>query len=181
MSISSPMSEPVDDLSATLTCCLDVAARDIENTRYELYIVLVNDLTVHFIKPCIGTLDVLEAADTKWSFVIFLTLWLALKEKCKVLRNRQKAGIVFSRECYNDCVVITIHALCVDAAEAQQGIGISLIAALVQRGYEALTLAVGHQQFCGLGGYGVLRNSISMSVVNDVNYILPLSNLGTRL
>ncbi|MBE2209960.1 MAG: nucleotide sugar dehydrogenase, partial [Xanthomonadaceae bacterium] len=47
------------------------AAKVIENTQRDLNIALVNDLAILFDKLGIDTLDVLEAAGTKWNFLPF--------------------------------------------------------------------------------------------------------------
>ncbi|HEY0973780.1 MAG TPA: Vi polysaccharide biosynthesis UDP-N-acetylglucosamine C-6 dehydrogenase TviB [Solimonas sp.] len=47
------------------------AAKVIENTQRDLNIALVNDLAILFKKLGIDTLDVLEAAGTKWNFLPF--------------------------------------------------------------------------------------------------------------
>ena len=47
------------------------AAKIIENTQRDLNIALVNDLAILFDKLGIDTLDVLEAAGTKWNFLPF--------------------------------------------------------------------------------------------------------------
>lgn len=47
------------------------AAKVIENTQRDLNIALVNELSMIFNKMKINTLDVLNAADTKWNFIKF--------------------------------------------------------------------------------------------------------------
>ena len=47
------------------------AAKVIENTQRDLNIALVNELALMFKKMSIDTLDVLEAAGTKWNFLPF--------------------------------------------------------------------------------------------------------------
>src|SRR5690606_26235323 len=47
------------------------AAKVIENTQRDLTIALVNDLAIPFNKLGIDTLEVLEAAGTKWNFLPF--------------------------------------------------------------------------------------------------------------
>ncbi len=47
------------------------AAKVIENTQRDLNIALVNELSIIFNKLGIDTLDVLEAAETKWNFMAF--------------------------------------------------------------------------------------------------------------
>ena len=53
--------------------CIKVAeaAKVIENTQRDLNIALINDLAILFNKLGIDTLDVLEAAGTKWNFLPF--------------------------------------------------------------------------------------------------------------
>jgi UDP-N-acetyl-D-galactosamine dehydrogenase len=47
------------------------AAKVIENTQRDVNIALINELAVLFEKLCIDTLEVLEAAGTKWNFLPF--------------------------------------------------------------------------------------------------------------
>ena len=47
------------------------AAKVIENTQRDLNIALINELAIIFSKMNIDTLDVLEAAETKWNFLSF--------------------------------------------------------------------------------------------------------------
>lgn len=70
----------VDDLYATIIAAgthkapsirVAEAAKVIENTQRDLNIALVNELAIIFNKMGINTLDVLEAAGTKWNFLPF--------------------------------------------------------------------------------------------------------------
>jgi UDP-N-acetyl-D-galactosamine dehydrogenase len=47
------------------------AAKVIENTQRDLNIALINELTIIFDKLGLDTLDVLEAAATKWNFHLY--------------------------------------------------------------------------------------------------------------
>ena len=47
------------------------AAKVIENTQRDLNIALMNELSILFDRLCIDTLDVLEAAGSKWNFIPF--------------------------------------------------------------------------------------------------------------
>ena len=47
------------------------AAKVIENTQRDLNIALINELSIIFNKMNIDTIDVLEAAGTKWNFLPF--------------------------------------------------------------------------------------------------------------
>ncbi|WP_028839280.1 Vi polysaccharide biosynthesis UDP-N-acetylglucosamine C-6 dehydrogenase TviB [Thermomonas fusca] len=221
------------------------AAKVIENTQRDLNIALVNDLAILFNKLGIDTLDVLEAAGTKWNFLPFrpglvgghcisvdpyylthkaqevghhpqvilagrrtndgmgayvadqviklmvrkginpvnariLILGLAFKENCPDLRNTRVVDIVAALQGYN--ARVEVHDPWVDAAEAQHEYGISPIAAPEQGGYDAVVVAVGHQQFCALGGEGVRAfGKHEASIVYDVKYVLPRDAVDGRL
>ena len=221
------------------------AAKVIENTQRDLNIALVNDLAILFNKLGIDTLDVLEAAGTKWNFLPFrpglvgghcisvdpyylthkaqevghhpqvilagrrindgmgayvadqviklmvrkginpvnariLILGLAFKENCPDLRNTRVVDIVAALQGYN--ARVDVHDPWVDAAEAQHEYGISPIAAPEQGGYDAVVVAVGHRQFCELGGEGVRRyGKADGNVVFDVKYVLPRDAVDGRL
>ena len=77
---------------------------------------------------------------------------------------------------------VDVHDPWVDAAEAQHEYGISPIAAPEQGGYDAVVVAVGHRQFCELGGEGVRRyGKAGGNVVFDVKYVLPRDAVDGRL
>ena len=220
------------------------AAKVIENTQRDLNIALVNDLAILFNKLGIDTLDVLEAAGTKWNFLPFrpglvgghcisvdpyylthkaqevghhpqvilagrrtndgmggyvadqviklmvrkginpvrariLILGLAFKENCPDLRNTRVVDIVNALRGYNACV--DVFDPWVDAAEAQHEYGLTLIETPEQGGYDAIVLAVGHDQFRALGGDGVRALGKPQSVVYDVKHVLPRIAVDGRL
>jgi len=221
------------------------AAKVIENTQRDLNIALVNDLAILFNKLGIDTLDVLEAAGTKWNFLPFrpglvgghcisvdpyylthkaqevghhpqvilagrrtndgmggyvadqviklmlrkginpvaariLVLGLAFKENSPNLRNTRVVDIVQVLEGYN--VRVDVHDPWVDAAEAQHEYGLTPIEAPQQGAYDAIVLAVGHDQFRALGGQGVRGfGKPQASIVYDVKYVLPRDWVDGRL
>ena len=221
------------------------AAKVIENTQRDLNIALVNDLAILFDKLGIDTLDVLEAAGTKWNFLPFrpglvgghcisvdpyylthkaqevghhpqvilagrrtndgmgpfvadqtiklmlrkginpvqariLILGLAFKENCPDLRNTRVVDIVRTLESYN--AQVEVFDPWVDAAEAQHEYGLSPIAAPQMGAYDAIILAVGHDQFRALGGDGVRAfGKAEGSVVYDVKHVLPRNAVDGRL
>ncbi|WP_287598354.1 Vi polysaccharide biosynthesis UDP-N-acetylglucosamine C-6 dehydrogenase TviB [Thermomonas sp.] len=221
------------------------AAKVIENTQRDLNIALVNDLAILFNKLGIDTLDVLEAAGTKWNFLPFrpglvgghcisvdpyylthkaqevghhpqvilagrrtndgmggyvadqviklmvrkginpvnariLILGLAFKENCPDLRNTRVVDIVAALQGYNASV--DVHDPWVDAAEARHEYGIGPIETPEQGAYDAVIVAVGHRQFCELGGEGVRAlGKPEGSVVFDVKYVLPRDAVDGRL
>ena len=221
------------------------AAKVIENTQRDLNIALVNDLAILFNKLGIDTLDVLEAAGTKWNFLPFrpglvgghcisvdpyylthkaqevgyhpqlilagrrtndnmggyvagqvlklmvrkginpvgariLILGLAFKENCPDLRNTRVVDIVQALEGYN--ARVDVCDPWVDAAEAQHEYGLTPIETPEHGTYDAIVLAVGHDQFRALGGQGVRAfGKPEASVVYDVKYVLPRNAVDGRL
>ncbi len=221
------------------------AAKVIENTQRDLNIALVNDLAILFNKLGIDTLDVLEAAGTKWNFLPFrpglvgghcisvdpyylthkaqevghhpqvilagrrtndgmgpfvadqviklmvrkginpvnarvLILGLAFKENCPDLRNTRVVDIVQALQGYN--ARVDVHDPWVDAAEAQHEYGITPVEKPEQGIYDAVVVAVGHQQFCELGGGGVRGyGKAGSNVVFDVKSILARELVDARL
>jgi len=220
------------------------AAKVIENTQRDLNIALVNDLAILFNKLGIDTLDVLEAAGTKWNFLPFrpglvgghcisvdpyylthkaqevghhpqvilagrrtndsmggfvadqtiklmlrrginpvnarvLVLGLAFKENCPDLRNTRVVDIIAA---LRDCnAQVDVHDPWVDRAEAQHEYGLDLIAEPQPGSYDAIILAVGHDQFRALGGDGVRALGKADCVVYDVKHILPRDAVDARL
>ncbi|TCT22467.1 Vi polysaccharide biosynthesis UDP-N-acetylglucosamine C-6 dehydrogenase TviB [Thermomonas haemolytica] len=221
------------------------AAKVIENTQRDLNIALVNDLAILFNKLGIDTLDVLEAAGTKWNFLPFrpglvgghcisvdpyylthkaqevghhpqvilagrrtndgmgpyvadqviklmvrkginpvnariLILGLAFKENCPDLRNTRVVDIVQALQGYN--ARVEVFDPWVDAAEARHEYGITPVSAPEANGYDAVILAVGHDQFRQLGGQGVRALCRPQaSVVYDVKGVLPRDVVDGRL
>ena len=221
------------------------AAKVIENTQRDLNIALVNDLAILFNKLGIDTLDVLEAAGTKWNFLPFrpglvgghcisvdpyylthkaqevghhpqvilagrrtndgmggfvadqviklmvrkginpvqariLILGLAFKENCPDLRNTRVVDIVHALSAYNTRV--DVFDPWVDAGEAQHEYGLVPIDAPQHGAYDAIILAVGHNQFRDLGSDGVRAfGKQAGNVIYDVKYVLPRDAVDGRL
>ncbi len=221
------------------------AAKVIENTQRDLNIALVNDLAILFNKLGIDTLDVLEAAGTKWNFLPFrpglvgghcisvdpyylthkaqevghhsdvilagrrtndgmggyvadqviklmvrkginpvrarvLVLGLAFKENCPDLRNTRVVDIVHALEGYS--AQVDVYDPWVDAAEAQHEYGLTPIGKPEQGAYDAIVLAVGHDEFRQLGGEGVRAfGKNEACIVYDVKYVLPRDVVDGRL
>jgi len=221
------------------------AAKVIENTQRDLNIALVNDLAILFNKLGIDTLDVLEAAGTKWNFLPFrpglvgghcisvdpyylthkaqevghhpqvilagrrtndgmgpyvadqviklmvrkginpvnariLILGLAFKENCPDLRNTRVVDIVQALQGYN--ARVDVHDPWVDAGEARHEYRITPVAAPERGAYDAVILAVAHDQFRDMGGEGVRAlGRPGASVVYDVKHVLPRDMVDGRL
>ena len=220
------------------------AAKVIENTQRDLNIALVNDLAMLFNKLGIDTLEVLQAAGTKWNFLPFrpglvgghcisvdpyylthkaqevghhpdvilagrrtndgmgpyiagevirlmvckginpvgariLILGLAFKENCPDLRNTRVVDIVAALKAYN--ADVDVHDPWVDAEQARHEYGIIMMAQPSMANYDAVIIAVGHQQFVALGTEGIRALGKASSVVYDVKYVLPREAADGRL
>ena len=220
------------------------AAKVIENTQRDLNIALINDLAMLFNKLGIDTLEVLEAAGTKWNFLPFrpglvgghcisvdpyylthkaqqvghhpdvilagrrtndgmggyvadqvvrlmarnrinpvgarvLVMGLAFKENCPDLRNTRVVDIIAQLREFN--AEVDVFDPWVDAAQAQHEYGLTPIAEPQVGSYDAVVIAVAHQQFRDLGGNGIRALGKPNAVVYDIKYILPREAVDGRL
>jgi UDP-glucose 6-dehydrogenase len=78
---------------------------------------------------------------------------LALKQNCPDLRNTRVVDIVQAQEGYSAQVEVLDPR--VDASEARHECGITPIEVPEPGMYDAIVLAVGHDEFKALGGQGV--------------------------
>ncbi|WP_426416727.1 Vi polysaccharide biosynthesis UDP-N-acetylglucosamine C-6 dehydrogenase TviB [Aestuariirhabdus sp. LZHN29] len=220
------------------------AAKVIENTQRDLNIALINELALIFEKLDIDTIEVLEAAGTKWNFLPFrpglvgghcigvdpyyltykaqeigyrpevimagrrindrmgayvaeklikamiaqkidvaqsrvVILGLTFKENCPDLRNTRVIDIVEELKGWG--VAVDIHDPWIDCDEAQHEYGVEVMAECPQRKYDAVVLAVGHEQFARMSReqFDALRNEAS--VLFDVKSVLPKGWADLRL
>jgi UDP-N-acetyl-D-glucosamine/UDP-N-acetyl-D-galactosamine dehydrogenase len=220
------------------------AAKVIENTQRDVNIALINELALIFNKLGIDTLDVLEAAGTKWNFLPFrpglvgghcigvdpyylthkaqevgyhpevilagrrindgmgafvatqtvrlmaskkinpvgakvLLLGLAFKENCPDVRNTRVVDILASLNEYH--ADVDVFDPWVDASEAEHEYGIRPIKVPVPGAYDAIIIAVAHQQFMELGANGIRAFGKPNSIIFDVKYVLPRDAVDGRL
>jgi UDP-N-acetyl-D-glucosamine/UDP-N-acetyl-D-galactosamine dehydrogenase len=220
------------------------AAKVIENTQRDLNIALINELAMIFRKMNIDTLDVLEAAGTKWNFLPFrpglvgghcigvdpyylthkaqeigyhpdvilagrrvndgmgayvvmetvklmnkrgivahgakvLVLGLTFKENCPDVRNTRVVDIV--KEFQSFGAQVDVHDPWADAAEAKHEYGLELALAPAHDSYDAIILAVSHDQFKALGSAGIRKFGKSNAILFDVKSLLPKSDVDGRL
>jgi len=220
------------------------AAKVIENTQRDVNIALINELSIIFNKLDIDTLEVLEAAGTKWNFLPFrpglvgghcigvdpyylthkaqsvgyhpemilagrrlndgmgeyvvsqlikkmlkkrihveganvLIMGLTFKENCPDLRNTKIVDIVSELKEYNINVDIT-DPWCSNE-EAKHEYGLSLVENVQDNHYDAIILAVGHNQFKDLGAEKIRAYGKQEHVLYDLKYLLDKSNVDMRL
>ena len=108
-----------------------------------------------------------------------LIMGLSFKENCPDIRNTGVVNIVRTIE-ENGASVDVFDPL-VNAEEAVQGYGIKLVTNPKQGSYDAIVLAVAHQQFSDLGIEGVKAFGRDPCVVFDVKYLFPAESTDLRL
>jgi UDP-N-acetyl-D-galactosamine dehydrogenase len=219
------------------------AAKVIENTQRDVNIALINELSIIFNKLDIDTLEVLEAAGTKWNFLPFrpglvgghcigvdpyylthkaqsvgyhpemilagrrlndgmgayvvsqlvknmlkkqiqvdganiLVMGLTFKENCPDLRNTKVTDIISELKEYNINVDVT-DPWC-SSAQAEHEYGLSLVKA-EQGKYDAIILAVAHNEFKELGVENIRKLGKKSHVLYDLKYLLPKNSVDMRL
>ncbi len=220
------------------------AAKVIENTQRDVNIALINELSIIFNKLGIDTLEVLEAAGTKWNFLPFrpglvgghcigvdpyylthkaqsvgyhpemilagrrlndgmgkhvvselvkkmlkqrihveganvLVMGFTFKENCPDLRNTRVIDIVEELKEYNTNVDV-VDPWC-SSEEAEHEYGLTLAKEAKQDHYDAIILAVGHNEFKKLGAGAIRKFGKSKHVLYDLKYVLDKSSVDMRL
>ncbi len=220
------------------------AAKVIENTQRDVNIALINELSLLFERLDIDTLEVLEAAGTKWNFLPFrpglvgghcigvdpyylthkaqavnyhpeiilsgrrlndsmgahvaervvrlmtqrkiavadstvLILGLTFKENCPDIRNTRVIDIIKRLQSYG--ANVEVHDPWASPAETEQEYGIRLLTTLAESKYDAIILAVAHQQFRDLGAARLRTLGRTRHVLFDVKYVLPREAVDGRL
>ncbi|NOI82343.1 Vi polysaccharide biosynthesis UDP-N-acetylglucosamine C-6 dehydrogenase TviB [Vibrio tubiashii] len=220
------------------------AAKVIENTQRDVNIALINELSIIFNKLDIDTLEVLEAAGTKWNFLPFrpglvgghcigvdpyylthkaqavgyhpemilagrrlndgmaeytvsqlvkmmlkkrihvdgakvLVMGLTFKENCPDLRNTKVVDIVNELFEYNINVDI-MDPWCSDE-EAQKEYGLSLCYEQKENYYDAIILAVSHDEFKAMGADKIKSLGKNEFVLYDLKHVLDKRHVDMRL
>jgi UDP-N-acetyl-D-galactosamine dehydrogenase len=220
------------------------AAKVIENTQRDVNIALINELAMLFHRLGIDTLEVLEAAGTKWNFLPFrpglvgghcigvdpyylthkaqeighhpemilagrrindgmgayvaerilklmthrrihvvgariLILGLTFKENCPDLRNTRVVDVIEEFRAYH--AEVEVYDPWVDAQEAEHEYGISPVTEPEPGTYDAIILAVSHDQFRELGAAGIRALGRPECVLFDVKSMLPVDAVDGRL
>ena len=220
------------------------AAKVIENTQRDVNIALINELALLFSRLNLDTLEVLEAAGTKWNFLPFrpglvgghcisvdpyyltykaqeagyhpqiilagrrindgmgghvaeqviklmtqhrmhvvdsniLIMGLTFKENCPDLRNTRVVDIIAEFKTYH--ANIDVFDPWVDPREAREEYGIEPIREVKPGTYDAIVLAVGHDQFKSMSVDDIRRLGKADSVLYDIKGILPKDEVDGRL
>jgi len=108
-----------------------------------------------------------------------LVLGLAFKENCPDIRNTRVIDLVRAFESYH--ANVEVYDPWVDADEAKHEYGIVPIAKLEDGRYDAVVLAVAHDEFKSMGAAAIRRLGKPRSVLFDVKYVLPRQCTNGRL
>jgi UDP-N-acetyl-D-galactosamine dehydrogenase len=108
-----------------------------------------------------------------------LVLGLAFKENCPDVRNTKVVDIVSELSTYGSTV--DVHDPWIDAEEARSEYGIDLVAEPETGMYDAVVIAVAHDQFKALGAEGIRAFGKPSALVYDIKYVLPADAVDDRL
>jgi UDP-N-acetyl-D-galactosamine dehydrogenase len=108
-----------------------------------------------------------------------LVLGLTFKENCPDLRNTRVVEIVEALRSYH--AQVDVHDPWADAEECRCEYGIDLCKQPEAGRYDAVLIAVGHQQFAALGAEGIRAWCKPDGVVYDVKYVLSREDSDGRL
>jgi UDP-N-acetyl-D-galactosamine dehydrogenase len=108
-----------------------------------------------------------------------LVLGLSFKENCPDLRNSRVIDVIRELQGYN--VLVDVHDPWIDTAEARHEYGIELLAQPEQGEYDAVIIAVGHEQFGAMGVTGLRGLCKPDGILFDVKYLLPATAVDGRL
>ncbi len=108
-----------------------------------------------------------------------LVLGLTFKENCPDVRNTKVIDIV--NELREFDLVPDVYDPWIDIAEAEHEYGITPITQPEQGAYDAVILAVAHDQFKQLGAAGIRAFGKPAHVLNDLKYVLSADDSDIRL
>lgn len=125
----------------------------------------------------------LVKAMTKRSILVHgarvLVMGLAFKENCPDLRNTRVVDIVNELADYG--VKADVHDPWVSVDEAQQEYGIALVGELPAAAYDAIIVAVAHDQFRAMGEHALRALGKPAHVLFDLKYVLHADASDLRL
>ncbi|MFY0478215.1 Vi polysaccharide biosynthesis UDP-N-acetylglucosamine C-6 dehydrogenase TviB [Achromobacter marplatensis] len=108
-----------------------------------------------------------------------LVMGLAFKENCPDLRNTRIVDIVGELRDYN--VEVDVYDPWVDPEEAVHEYGLTPVAKLEEGKYDAVILAVAHNQFKALGAEGIRKLGKAQHILYDLKYVLSADESDLRL
>ena len=108
-----------------------------------------------------------------------LIMGFAFKENCPDIRHTKVLDVYSALADYN--VEVDVYDPWVDADEVHSEYGIDMIKNPPKGDYDAIILAVGHEQFKRMGAEGIATYGKDNHILFDVKYILPAEQVNGRL
>ena len=108
-----------------------------------------------------------------------LVLGLSFKENCPDIRNTRIIDIVNELKEYQ--MNVDVYDPWVDAQEAEHEYGISPVQSVSENSYDAVILAVAHEQFKQMGAAQIRALGKEKHVLYDLKYVLDTSEADIRL
>ncbi len=108
-----------------------------------------------------------------------LIMGLSFKENCPDLRNTKVIDIIRELEEYNICV--DVYDPWVSKTAAEQEYAISPVCSVEEGSYDAILIAVAHQEFKDLGGGKIRKFGKPCHVLYDLKYVLGTEDSDIRL
>ena len=108
-----------------------------------------------------------------------LILGITFKENCPDLRNTRVIDL--AREFGDYGAVVDIHDPWADATQAMQEYGVALVAQPEPGCYDAIVVAVAHEEFRRLGVEGLRRLANGRAVIYDIKGMFPKEAIDARL
>ncbi|WP_373896830.1 Vi polysaccharide biosynthesis UDP-N-acetylglucosamine C-6 dehydrogenase TviB [uncultured Massilia sp.] len=108
-----------------------------------------------------------------------LVLGLTFKENCPDLRNTKVVDIVTELKDYN--VNVDVYDPWVSVEGAQHEYGITPVSAPVPGKYDAIIVAVAHNEFKQIGAAGLRAFGKEQHILFDLKYVLPKGDADIRL
>jgi len=108
-----------------------------------------------------------------------LILGLAFKENCPDLRNSKVIDIVNELRRFD--AGVDVHDPWVDADGAYREYGFRPVKTPKDRSYDAIVLAVGHDEFTAMGARNIRRWAKKVHVLYDVKYLFAADQTDGRL
>lgn len=108
-----------------------------------------------------------------------LVMGLSFKENCPDLRNTKVVDVIKELRDYN--VQIEVFDPWVDTEEAIKEYGISILKTPSQGEYDAIVIAVAHEQYKNMGVKAIRAFGKANHVLYDLKYLLPPADVDIRL
>ena len=108
-----------------------------------------------------------------------LIMGLTFKENCPDLRNTKIIDVVHELSTYN--IAVDVYDPWVNVAEAEHEYGITPISSLEDDKYDAVILAVSHNQFKEMGIEKIRKLAKSQNVIYDLKYLFKKEDTDLRL